>query len=159
MDDVLIPAKSFEQGMIRLKEVFELLKESGLTLKLSKCKFMHNQRDFLGFDINSNGIRPGSNKTNAVSNFSPPKNQQEVRRFLGLAGFFRRFIKDFAILARPLTALLKKDATWQWGDAESKSFSTIQSKLVTRPVLALYDRNLETQLHTDACKLGVAGIL
>lgn len=159
MDDILIPAKTFEEGLLRLEEVLRLLKEGGLTLKLSKCKFFYEKIDYLGFEISSSGIRPGSLKTDAVSKFPEPKNQHDVRRFLGLASFFRRFIKDFAILARPLTALLKKDAKWLWGHDEQQSFQSLKNCLIKRPVLALYNPDAETELHTDASKLGVAGIL
>lgn len=159
MDDVLIPARSFEEAMTRLEEVLSILREAGLTLKLKKCKFMFHKIDFLGFEISGEGVRPGSLKTDAVSKFPAPSNQHEVRRFLGLASFFRRFVRGFASLARPLTSLLRKDSTWKWGKDENTAFSEIKSRLVSRPVLALYDRNLDTQLHTDASKVGIAGIL
>ncbi|CAK1595240.1 unnamed protein product [Parnassius mnemosyne] len=159
MDDILIPAKTFDEGLLRLEEVLALLKEGGLTLKLSKCRFFFDKIEYLGFEISADGVRPGSLKTDAVSKFPTPLNQHDVRRFIGLASFFRRFIKDFAILARPLTTLLKKDVKWQWSYEEQKSFETLKTKLVQRPVLALYNPEAETQLHTDASKLGIAGIL
>lgn len=159
MDDVLIPARSFEEGLTRLEEVLNLLKEGGFTLKLEKCKFMHKTIDFLGFEICADGVKPGAQKTNAVSRFPVPLDQRDVRRFLGLASFFRRFIRNFAVVAKPLTSLLKKDSTWVWGDSQKAAFNALKEQLTVRPILALYDRNLETQLHTDASKLGVAGIL
>lgn len=109
MDDILIPAHNFEEGMSRLREVLQLLRIGGLTLKLNKCKFFYQQIDFLGFEVGVDGIRPGTRKIEAVANFPPPSNQHEVRQFMGLASFFRRFIKDFATKARPLTDLLRKD--------------------------------------------------
>lgn len=159
MDDVLIPARSFKEAMQRLDEVLNLLREGGLTLKLKKCKFMFDKLDFLGFEISGDGIRPGSLKSDAVSRFPTPRTTHDVRRFLGLASFFRRFVKDFALIVRPLTALLKKDACWKWGKDEDKAFTEIKTRLTCRPILALYDKTLETQLHTDACKFGIAGIL
>lgn len=159
MDDILIPSKTFEEGLQRLEEVLTLIREAGLTLKMEKCKFFQEQIDFLGFQIDKDGIRPGVQKVEAVSKFPAPRNQHEVRRFIGLAGFFRRFVKGFALIARPLTNLLKKDVPWQWGEAESNAFECIKTQLTSRPILALYDHGAETQLHTDASKLGVAGIL
>lgn len=159
MDDILIPSKSFEEGLARLEEVLELLKKGGLTLKLSKCRFFFDKLDYLGFEISAEGIRPGSLKTDAVSKFPTPQNQHDVRRFIGLASFFRRFIKGFALIAQPLTLLLKKDFQFCWTGEQEKAFQTLKAKLVDRPVLALYNPHAETQLHTDASKLGLAGIL
>ncbi|CAG4966949.1 unnamed protein product [Colias eurytheme] len=159
MDDVLIPARCFDEALQRLEEVLNLLKEGGLTLKMQKCKFMFDKLDFLGFEISGNGIQPGSAKTGAVSKFPTPLNQHDVRRFLGLASFFRRFVKDFALIVKPLTGLLKKNAPWKWGEEEATAFTEIKKRLTSRPILALYDKNLETQLHTDACRFGIAGIL
>lgn len=159
MDDVLVPARSFEEGMSRLEEVLTLLKKGGLTLKLAKCKFFYDSIDFLGFQIGAGGIQPGIRKTDAISKFPVPKTQHELRQFLGLASFFRRFVRGFAIMAGPLTDLLRKDAEWTWGAQQDESFQKLKSVLTTRPVLALYDPKRETQVHTDASKHGVAGIL
>lgn len=159
MDDILIPAQSFEQGMSRLSEVLTLLRKGGLTLKLSKCNFFMDNIDFLGFQINADGIKPGERKTEAVSKFPTPTNQHELRQFLGLAGFFRRFVKGFAIIARPLTDLLRKNCAWNWGTEHTTAFETVKTALVQRPLLALYDPHKETQVHTDASKRGIGGIL
>lgn len=159
MDDVLIPAKNVAEGLQRLEEVLQLLKKGGLTLKMSKCNFLINTIDFLGFEVSAEGIRPGSRKTIAVSNFAKPTNQHEVRQFLGLSGFFRRFIKDYAIITAPLTDLLKKETKWSWDDSQDCAFNKVKALLVNRPLLALYDPKAETQLHTDASKDGLAGIL
>lgn len=159
MDDVLIPSKDFAQGIERLEEVLQLLKKGGLTLKLSKCNFFLDTIDFLGFEVSAHGIRPGSRKTDAVSKFREPTNQHELRQFLGLSGFFRRFIKDYAVITAPLTNLLKKDCCWVWNAEQQQAFTTVKQLLVDRPVLALYDPRAETELHTDASKEGLAGIL
>ncbi|CAH2229081.1 jg21182 [Pararge aegeria aegeria] len=159
MDDILIPSKDVTEGLKRLEEVLELLKRGGLTLKLSKCHFFLETIDFLGYEVNSDGIRPGTRKTEAVAKFPKPSNQHEVRQFLGLSGYFRRFIKDYALLAAPLTDLLKKDAKWSWTDNQDCAFNKIKELLVNRPILTLYNPNADTQVHTDACKEGLAGIL
>ncbi|CAH2097483.1 unnamed protein product [Euphydryas editha] len=123
MDDILIPSKSFEEGLTRLEEVLGLLRNAGLTLKMEKCNFFQESIDFLGFEVNKDGIKPGAQKTEAVSKFPTPRNQHE------------------------------------WKEPEIQSFETIKKLLSERPVLALYDHTAETQLHTDASKFGVAGIL
>ncbi|XP_049875596.1 uncharacterized protein LOC126373483 [Pectinophora gossypiella] len=159
MDDILIPAKDVCEGLQRLEEVLQLLKKGGLTLKLGKCNFFQSRIDFLGFEVSGEGIRPGTKKTDAVSKFPTPTNQHEIRQFLGLSGFFRRFIKGYALIASPLTDLLQKDSIWVWGETQQRAFDNIKTLLTRRPLLALYDPKAETQLHTDASKNGVAGIL
>ncbi|XP_075972453.1 uncharacterized protein LOC142974176 [Anticarsia gemmatalis] len=118
MDDILIPAKNVNEGLQRLEEVLQILRQGGLTLKLSKCNFFQNQIDFLGFEVSAKGIRPGTRKTDAVAKFPTPSNQHEVRQFLGLSGFFRRFIKGYALITSPLTDLLRKDALWTCGKVD-----------------------------------------
>ncbi|CAG9785319.1 unnamed protein product [Diatraea saccharalis] len=159
MDDVLIPARDFDEGIRRLEEVLGLLKRGGLTLRLNKCNFFMETIDFLGYEVSAEGIRPGCRKIEAVTKFPKPRNQHEVRQFLGLSGYFRRFILHYALLAAPLTNLLKKDAKWSWDDSQDCAFSKIKAMLTNRPVLALYNHDAETQLHTDASKEGLAGIL
>lgn len=159
MDDVLIPSKDFQEGMPRLEEVLILLTRGGLTLKLSKCHFFLDSVDFLGFHVSAKGIRPGSRKSEAVSEFPRPTNQHEVRQFLGLSGFFRRFIRGYAMITAPLTDLLKKNTGWSWDNAQEHAFEKVKMLLTNRPILALYDPKAEVELHTDACKNGVAGIL
>lgn len=91
----------------------------------------------------------------AVSRFPAPANQHEVRRFIGLAVF----LGDSSRISHPLTNHLKKDAVWKWSSEESGAFETLKGRLVERPILVLYDHTAETQLHTDASKMGLAGIL
>lgn len=109
--------------------------------------------------MSSNGIKPGRKKIEAVSKYPRPSNQHEVRQFLGLSGFFRRFIKGYAVITAPLTDLLKKITVWVWGDEQEQAFTKVRELLNSRPVLALYDPKAETELHTDAYKYGLAGIL
>lgn len=89
--------------------------------------------DFLGFEINANGIKPGERKTEAVSKFRIPKNQCELQQFIGLASFFRRFVRGFASIAKPLTDLLQKNSVWNWGADQNSAFETIKSILTQRP--------------------------
>lgn len=159
MDDILVPSKTFEQGMARLRVVFEKLRQAGLTLKPQKCYFFKQKVEYLGFEVSGDGIKPGSRKVEAVSNFPTPKDVHNVRQIIGLASFFRRFIKGFAQIARPLTQLLKKDTIWVWGNEQEGAFREIKNILSSKPVLALYNPTAETQIHTDASKHGVGGVL
>lgn len=159
MDDILVPSKSFEQGLERLRTIFERLRQSGLTLKPQKCYFFKVEVDYLGFEVSGAGIKPGMRKTEAVSNFPTPKDVHNVRQIIGLASFFRRFIKGFAQITKPLTKLLKKNAVWEWGTEQERAFVELKNILTSRPVLALYNPSAETQIHTDASKHGVGGVL
>lgn len=159
MDDILVPSKTVDDGLQKLEVIFDRIRAANLTLKLSKCHFFQTSVDFLGFEVSANGIRPGSKKTDAVHHFPVPKNVHNVRQFIGLASFFRKFIKNFATIAKPLTGLLKNNAPWKWGEEQHQAFENLKTQLVSRPVLALYNPSLYTELHTDASKWGVGGML
>lgn len=159
MDDLLVPSVSVEEGFQRLEDILKLLKDTGLTLKLPKCSFFNTKIEYLGYEISSQGVKPGERKISAVKNFPLPKNVHEVRQFLGLASYFRKFVQGFGEIARPLTMLLKQKSSWQWTEAENSAFNKLKQKLVERPLLALFDPKLETELHTDASALGLGGIL
>lgn len=159
MDDIVIPSMDIESGLEDLRGIMSLFKEAGLTLKISKCHFFKKNIDYLGFDISSEGVKPGARKIVAVQNFPRPVDQHSVRQFIGLSSFFRRFVKDFSLIARPLTQLLRKDSKWEWGESQENAFVTLRKALVERPVLSFYNPTYETQLHTDASKHGLGGIL
>lgn len=159
LDDVIIPSKDVKDGMETLESVLKLYKDAGLTLKLSKCFFFGEKVDYLGFEVSRDGIRPGGKKIEAVKSFPVPVSQHNIRQFLGLASFFRRFVRGFSVIAKPLTRLLKKDVEFKWGDEQEAAFRALQEALVQKPTLALYNPHAETELHTDASKLGIAGIL
>lgn len=159
LDDILVPSSNLEQGFDRLEGILKLLRKTGLTLKLSKCRFFDNCINYLGYEISADGIRPNENKILAVKEFPIPRNVHEVRQFLGLASYFRKFIKGFGEIARPLTNLLRKNIIFKWTEVELKAFSSLKDHLIARPILALYNPNLDTELHTDASALGVGGIL
>ena len=159
LDDILVPSMNLEQGFKRLEDVLKLLRESGLTLNLAKCRFFESSINYLGYEISAKGVQPNESKSLAVKEFPVPKNVHEVRQFLGLAGYFRRFVRSFGEIARPLTNLLKKDFTFKWTESESQAFDQLKNKLLERPILALYNPKLNTELHTDASALGVGGIL
>lgn len=159
MDDIIVPSVDLTDGLVKLEEVLQLLQFAGLTLKLSKCCFFSKSVDYLGFELSANGIKPGARKIEAVRDFPEPKDQHTVRQFIGLCSFFRRFVRNFAVIAKPLTSLLRKDCKWSWGSEQTAAFNKLKQELIQKPTLALYDPKAITELHTDACKLGVAGIL
>lgn len=159
MDDILIPGKNFNEEFDRLENTFKLLRKAKLTLNVQKCYFFQEQIEYLGYEIDRHGIRPGKDKISAVERFPVPSNVHEVRQFIGLASYFRKFIRNFASIARPLTDLTRKGVSWCWDTHQQKSFVELKEALVQRPVLGIYDPKNETYLHTDASKYGLGGIL
>ncbi|KAK9693072.1 RNase H-like domain found in reverse transcriptase [Popillia japonica] len=159
MDDILLPSADFHSGLANLRLVFQSLRDAGLTLRLSKCQYFMEKVEYLGHEISSEGVQPGRRKTECVDRFPEPTDVRSVRQFLGLAGYFRKYIKDFAIIARPLTNLTKKDVSFAWGEDQHTAFQSLKTKLTSRPLLAIYDPELKTEVHTDASKVGIGGIL
>lgn len=159
MDDIIIASKTVEEGLEKLSIVLDLIQEANLTLNLSKCHFFKRSIDYLGFEVSSKGVRPGARKVEAVRSFKTPENVHEVRQFVGLASFFRRFVEGFASTAKPLTSLTKSNVPWVWGEAQEKSFKKLKEVLISRPVLAIFNPDYKTELHTDASSIGLGGIL
>ncbi|CAK1587953.1 unnamed protein product [Parnassius mnemosyne] len=159
LDDMILPTVTIQEGLLLLEQVLELLKRANLRLNLSKCSFLKTTVDYLGHEITAGTIRPGQHKIECVLGFKTPTNVHEVRQFIGLASYFRKFIRDFASIARPLTELTKKDYIWCWGAEQNRAFNTLKGLLTSRPVLAIYNRTATTELHTDASKIGLGGIL
>lgn len=137
-----------------------MLKEARLTLNSSKCRFGMKSIEYLGYVLGNGEIRPGDRKIKAIEQFPRPCNKHEVRRFIGLASFFRRFVPNFAHIARPLTSLTKNDTSFQWLEEQEKAFAEIKRKLLTEPVLKIYNPSASrTELHTDASSYGIAAML
>ncbi|XP_036339767.1 uncharacterized protein K02A2.6-like [Rhagoletis pomonella] len=137
LDDVIIPSQSIDEGHKRLEKFFKILKQNRLTLRMDKCKFLEKEIDHLGHIINENGIKPGKRKVAAIENFPPPKNVTEVRRFLGLAGFFRKFVPNFSLIAKAITRLLHKSEqnNFVWGEMQQQAFLNLIQQLCSEPLL------------------------
>jgi transposase InsO family protein len=159
LDDIIIPASDIDELIARLVLVFEALRRAKLTLNIQKCQFGVSQVCYLGLQITSEGLKPGPEKLKAIKQFPAPRNPTEVRRFLGLTGFFRRFIKDYAVIARPLSDTLQKDRRFVFCDECVRAFNTLKEALMQAPVLQLFNPLAPTELHTDASAVGIAGIL
>lgn len=129
-DDYFIPAKNWKDMKERLILVLEAFSEAKLTLRPSKYVFAATSIKFLGYVLSSDGLRPGITKLQVINDYPIPKDEHEVRHFLRLASFFRRFVSKFAEKVRPLTELTKKNVTFKWGDAEQRSFKLIKNNLV-----------------------------
>lgn len=159
LDDILLPSVNFNSGIKMLESVLQKFESENLKLNMKKCSFLQEKVTYLGHEISHEGVQPSESKLIAVSHFPTPKTVHEVRQFIGLCSYFRKFIYKFAVIARPLTELTKKNVPWVWNDNQVNSFNELKTLLCSKPVLALYDPTLNIEIHTDACKLGVAGIL
>ncbi|UYV75642.1 hypothetical protein LAZ67_13000830, partial [Cordylochernes scorpioides] len=159
LDDVIIPAKDWREMIERLREVLERIRSAKLTLKSSKCEFGRREVEFLGYVISTGGLKPGPRKIKAIEEFPEPKNVHDIRRFLGLTNFFRRFVKDFARKAEPLSRLTKKGSQFEWKEEQRRSFGGLRKDLVEYPVLAHYNPELKTEVHCDASAEGLAGMV
>ncbi|KAJ3634672.1 hypothetical protein MTP99_007618 [Tenebrio molitor] len=159
IDDVLILARSWQESLETLKEVLNIFKTSGLTLRLSKCYFLKTKIEYLGFEVSESGIQPTNRQIEVVSEFQVPTTVHQLRQFIGLTSYFRRFISNYAVKSKPLAELLKQDVPWLWGEKQIEAFKTIKDYLVSKPIFALYDQNLEMRLYTDASAIGIASIL
>lgn len=136
-DDILIYSATYEEHIQHLAQVFELLSKDQWLVKLSKCKFTRQSIAYLGHVVSANGVSTDPSKIEVVSSWPIPKDIKELHSFLGLAGYYRKFVQHFAIIARPLTDLLKKGTLLIWTSAHTTTFETLKQALVTAPVLAL----------------------
>ncbi|MCI17964.1 retrotransposon protein, partial [Trifolium medium] len=139
IDDILIYSKSEEEHKEHLSIVLQVLQEKKLYAKLSQCEFWLKEVSFLGHIISSGGISVDPAKVDAVSQWGTPDSVAEIRSFLGLAGYYRRFIEGFSRLALPLTQLTRKDQAFVWNGNCGKSFQELKRRLTTAPVLILPD--------------------
>jgi len=132
IDDILIPTESVEQNLSTLEEVLKTLKKHGFELNFKKCQFLKKKIEFLGYVISAEGIELNPRHIEAVKNFKQPRNLQELQRFLGLCGYFRKFIQNYAIKARPLQNLLKKSVEFKFDDQCEQAFQLLQKELTSK---------------------------
>ncbi|KAD4179563.1 hypothetical protein E3N88_28154 [Mikania micrantha] len=159
IDDILIYSKNEGDHACHLREVLETLRKEKLYAKFSKCAFWLCEVQFLGHVVCADGILVDPSKVQAVMKWSSPKTPTEIRSFLGLAGYYRRFIQDFARIASPLTKLTKKDVKFVWSEDQEKAFNELKSKLTQAPVLTLPDGPDDFVVYSDASYLGLGCVL
>ncbi|KAI3806853.1 hypothetical protein L1987_22769 [Smallanthus sonchifolius] len=150
IDDILIYSKNEGDHAYHLKEVLEPLKKEKLYAKFSKCAFWLREVQFLGHVINPNGIMVGPAKIVTVSEWNIPKTPTEIHSFLGLAGYYRRFIQNFSKIASPLTKLTRKEVKYEWGSTQDEAFKELKKRLTQTPVLALPEGNEDLVVYSDA---------
>ena len=158
-DDVFIYSKNIDQHCERLTSVLQRFRQHGLKVKASKCSFGADQVLYLGHTISSTGVHTDPAKIKAIQNLPAPINVENLRSFLGLAGYYRRFIPHFSSVAAPLTQLTQKSATFQWGAQQQKAFSILKQSLCSAPVLAYPDFDQLFILQTDTSNVGLGAVL
>ncbi|GJS58204.1 putative reverse transcriptase domain-containing protein [Tanacetum coccineum] len=159
IDDILIYSKSEEEHEVHLKTILDLLQKEKLYAKFSKCEFWLQEVQFLGHVVNHDGIHVDPSKVESVKNWKTPESSTEIRSFLGLAGYYRRFIENFSKIAKPLTLLTQKNKTYVWGDKQDEAFQILKEKLCNAPVLALPDGPDDFVVYCDASKQGFGCVL
>ena len=159
MDDIIILSANEEEGIERLKQVLDLASQYGLDINFRKSQFLKRKVVFLGHVVEKGCISPSTYKTKAVLNFPEPTNLKQIQSFLGLTGYFRKFIHNYSIIAKPLSDLLKKDSKFKFDDEQRNSFNKLKMLLSQTPVLGIYNPKYETELHADASMEGYGAIL
>ncbi|KAG8487500.1 hypothetical protein CXB51_018708 [Gossypium anomalum] len=159
IDDILVYSQDEEEHAEHLRTVLQILREKQLYAKFSKCEFWLREVGFLGHIVSAEGIRVDPSKISAIVNWSPPKNVSEVRSFLGLAGYYRRFVQGFSMIASPMTRLLQKDVKFEWTDECQQSFNQLKDLLTKAPVLVQPEPGKEFVIYSDALLNGLGCVL
>ena len=148
-----------EEHCALLTKVFDIIWHNRFFVKLSKCSFAQHEIEYLGHCISAAGVATEPSKIQAVQQWPIPKNLKELRGFLGLTGYYRKFIRNYGMISRPLTELLKKGVPYLWSPTTQEAFLLLKQALVQAPVLAIPDFNKEFILETDASDTGFGAVL
>jgi hypothetical protein len=159
LDDIVIYANSLVDHDKKLREIFQRLRKNNLKLEPDKCEFLRKEVTFLGHKISESGVEPDNCKVEAIENFPQPSTVKQLKSFLGLAGYYRRFVPHFSKIAAPLHKLLKKYAKFAWGEDQEIAFRTLKRKLVSKPILQYPDFSEEFILTTDTSNDGAGAVL
>ena len=159
IDDIIIMGKSFEDHLHNLQQVFDRLKHAGLKLHPAKCQFLQHKVHFLGHIVSAEGVTPDPSKTAKVKQWPTPNTAQETQQFLGLANYYRRFIKNFATIAKPLHQLTERKSSFKWTDQCQEAFLELKQRLTSAPLLALPDWSKPFIVDTDASDTGIGAVL
>jgi len=159
LDDILIFSKTWEEHLKHVKQILDVLKREKLYVKLSKCEFGKTSLNYLGHIVGGGELRIDPSKVAVIVNWPKPKSATEVRIFLGVAQYWRKFISNFSSIATPLHALTGLNKVFQWGGKQQKAFDTLKEKISTTPVLALPDLQRPFEIQTDANDYAMGAVL
>nr|XP_045090196.1 uncharacterized protein LOC120962006 [Aegilops tauschii subsp. strangulata] len=158
LDDILTYSESFDEHLQHLRLVLTTLRQHQLYAKFSKCTFAQSSINYLGHVISAEGVATESDKTEAIQNWPQPSSQTELRAFLGLTGYYRKFVRNYSIITKPLTTLLSKKG-FVWSVEATEAFLKLKQVMTTTPVLALPNFSLPFTVETDACDTGIGAVL
>lgn len=159
LDDIVLYSSSLQEHETKFERLAARLRAANLKLQPDKCEFLRREVMYLGHIIGKDGVRPDPKKVEAVQNFPQPRNAKTIKQFLGLAGYYRRFIPGFSKVAKPLTELLKKETVFRWGHEQNKAFSILRDALCSEPLLQYPDFTKPFVVTTDASQIAIGGIL
>ncbi|UYV74788.1 hypothetical protein LAZ67_12000984, partial [Cordylochernes scorpioides] len=158
-DDILVYTKTWQEHIELLSKVFDKLRQYNMKLKLSKCIFGRTEVKYLGHIISHNQLKPDPGKVKSIQDFPRPDTVKKVRQFMGLANYYRKFVKDFSKISFPLVRLTRKNQPFIWNEEVEESFAKLKMALSTKPVLAIYNPDYPSKVYTDASKYGIGAIL
>ena len=159
LDDILIFSNSLGEHAQHVKVVMDILRENKLYANPEKCMFFHQELPFVGHTISRTGVSMDTSKVQSILDWPDLTSVKDIERFLGLTGYYRRFIKDYAKLTLPLVSLKQKDSVFQWGEEQQKSFAALKQAVTQAPVLTLPDPTLPFVLVTDASQRAIGAAL
>lgn len=159
LDDIIVISTTLKEHITRLREVFDRLRKFNLQLQPPKCEFLRNEVNYLGHVITENGVKPDPKKIECLVNYPIPTNAKEVKSFLGLVGYYRKFIQDFSKKAKPLNDLLKQNQLYIWSDLCQDAFEFFKRVLTTEPLLQHPDFDKPFNVTTDASNDAIGAIL
>lgn len=158
-DDIFSGGKSYEEGLDKLRQIFERVSEENLKLKPEKCEFLMEEAHVLGFIITKDGVKLDPKKLAGVSKMKPPTTGKQVKEVMGLFSYFRKYIENFAKIAAPIKPLLSVKGRIKWTEDHQRAFDNLKAKLLTAPILHLFDPNKPAIVKTDASFTGIGGAL
>jgi len=159
LDDILVYSKTKEEHYKHLHQVLNTLRKHKLYAKISKCELFQTKVEYLGHYISDQGISVDERKVVAIKNWNIPTNLTELRSFLGLANYYRKFVLNYSTIASPLTQLLHKDQPYVWGELQQVAFNEIKERLTSTPVLLIPNPELPFTVTTDASDLAIGAVL
>jgi hypothetical protein len=159
IDDILIYSKTLEDHVQHIKHVFQMLLDNRLEVKKSKCAFAKRELSYLGHIISGAGVATDPKKIAPIVEWLAPINAKQLHSFLGMAGYYRKFVHGYGIISKSLTELLKKGVQFIWTSKHEASFQALKQALVSTPVLALPDFTKNFSIETDACDKGIGAVL
>jgi transposase InsO family protein len=173
LDDLIIFSRTYEEHIERLDKVLRRIQECGLKLAPKKCAFFKRKVKYVGFIISEDGIETDPDKVEKIKNWPVPSSPEDIRKFLGFAGYYRRFVENFSKIAKPLSELMPKSASkknktkskssdgvqWRWDTQQQEAFDELKTRLCSQPILGFPDYDLPFELHTDASAQGLGAVL